>query len=138
MPAIRAIAGMPAFTHYAPLARTDPGATGVAIADIDGDGKPDFCLYGASHVAVLQNGGSTMNEIRLPGLEGGARGAAWVSSTHVARGDSRPSHHDRTTVETMESAMRAEKVPATPGPNKFEAESVPMAITPFMFSSGVA
>src|SRR5947199_1859721 len=46
----RAIAGMTAFTHYAPLARTDPGAAGVAIADIDGDGKPDFCLYGASHV----------------------------------------------------------------------------------------
>ena len=42
------------------------------------------------------------------------------------------------TVETMASAISAEKVPAILAPNRLEAESAPMAITPFMLSSGVA
>ena len=81
----RAIAGMPGFTHYAPLATVSPGAGGVAPADLDGDGRPDFCLYGARRLALLQNGGLTLNEIAL-GLRCGARGAAWADLD----GDQRP------------------------------------------------
>ncbi len=72
----RIIAGMPGFTHYAPLARTDPASAGVAVADIDGDHKPDFCLFGAGHIALLHNGGGTLDEVPLS-LETGAHGAAW-------------------------------------------------------------
>ena len=38
----------------------------------------------------------------------------------------------------MEIAISAEKTPATPGPNRLDAESEPTAITPFICSSGVA
>jgi len=73
----RAIADMPGFTHVAALSRVDPEAGGVAPADFDGDGKTDVCLFGASRVVLLQNGGSTLNEVPLP-LVGGARAAAWA------------------------------------------------------------
>jgi len=81
----RAIAGMPGFTHYAPLSGVSPSAVGIAPTDLDGDGKPDFCLFGAGRVVVLQNDGSSLNEISL-GLGGGARGAAWADFN----GDQRP------------------------------------------------
>ena len=42
------------------------------------------------------------------------------------------------TVETMEIAISAENSVAMRGPNRFEAESDPIAITPFICSSGVA
>src|ERR1035441_10583642 len=42
------------------------------------------------------------------------------------------------TVETMEMAISAENTPATRGPKRLDAESVPTAMTPFRFSSGVA
>lgn len=72
----RALAGMPGFVQYSPLARTSPGAAGIAPADFDGDGKVDFCLYGAAKVTLLQNAGGALNEVPLGG-DGGARGAAW-------------------------------------------------------------
>ena len=81
----RAIAGMPGFTHYAPLSRVSPGAAGVAPTDFDADGKPDFCLFGASRLAVLHNGGGMLNEVPL-GLSCGARAAAWADYT----GDHKP------------------------------------------------
>ncbi len=71
------IQGMPGFTHYSSLTRTDPEACGIAPADFDGDGKMDFCLYGLGRVALLQNGGSSINEIALP-VGSGARAAAWA------------------------------------------------------------
>ncbi|MBM4034226.1 MAG: VCBS repeat-containing protein [Planctomycetes bacterium] len=71
------VQGMPGFTHYSSLARTDPGAAGIAAADFDGDGKTDFCLYGTGRVVLLQNGGASLNEVALPGGEG-ARAAAWA------------------------------------------------------------
>jgi hypothetical protein len=71
------IQGMPGFSQYGPLARVDPGASGIAAADFDGDGKQDFCLFGEGKVAVLQNGGSSFNEIAMPNLAEGARSAAW-------------------------------------------------------------
>jgi outer membrane protein assembly factor BamB len=73
---MRPLAGMPGFTHLAGLGRTDPGALGVAAADIDGDGKMDFCLYGEGRVVVYQNGGPNFSEVPLP-ITGGARSAAW-------------------------------------------------------------
>ena len=73
----RPLAGMPGFLQYAPLARTSPGATGVAPADFDGDGKMDLCLYGADKVVLLQNAGGTLNEVALP-VEGGARAVVWA------------------------------------------------------------
>jgi hypothetical protein len=70
--------GMPGFTHYAPLASVGPEAQAVSCVDIDGDGKPDLCLVGAGKLALLQNGGESLNEISLPGLVGGSRAAVWA------------------------------------------------------------
>ncbi len=82
----RAIAGMGGFTHYAALSRVSPGAAGVAPADFDGNGKPDFCLFGAGRVVLLQNGGGTLNEIPLP-LTCGARAADWADCNGDGRVD---------------------------------------------------
>jgi hypothetical protein len=40
----RKLAGMNAFSHICDLPRVDPGASGIAPADFNGDGKMDFCL----------------------------------------------------------------------------------------------
>jgi hypothetical protein len=82
----RRLLGMPAFTRYSALARVDPEAQAVACADIDGDGKPDVCLVGAGRLALLQNGGDSLNEVTLPGLAGGARAAVWADYN----GDGKP------------------------------------------------
>ena len=82
----RAILGMPGFTHYSPLARVDPDAAGIAPADINGDGKPDFCLYGPSKVVLLQNDGGSFSELTLGPEAAGARAAAWAD----CNGDGRP------------------------------------------------
>jgi hypothetical protein len=81
----RRLLGMPAFTHLAPLARTDPEAQAVSIVDFDGDGKQDICLVGGGRVAVLQNGGESLNEFVVPGISG-ARSAVWADYN----GDGRP------------------------------------------------
>ena len=73
----RRIVGMRGFTHYAPLSGVGLDAVGVASADLDGDGKPDFCLFGPSRLVLLQNAGASLNELSLP-LTCGARGAAWA------------------------------------------------------------
>jgi outer membrane protein assembly factor BamB len=72
----RAIGSMPGFTHMLSLSRIGAGAAGIAPADINGDGRTDFCLFGASQMCLFQNGGNTFDEARLP-AQGGARGAAW-------------------------------------------------------------
>jgi hypothetical protein len=74
----RAIGDMPGFTHYAPLNRVDPEALGIAPTDVDGDGKPDFCLFGAGRLFVLQNSGGSFTEVPLAADVGGARAAAWA------------------------------------------------------------
>ncbi|KKK65001.1 hypothetical protein LCGC14_2978540, partial [marine sediment metagenome] len=79
------IAGMPGFTHQAPLDRVSPGAAGIAAADFDGDGKTDFCLYGAGRVVLLQNTGGSLAEVPL-GLKCGARAADWAD----CNGDGKP------------------------------------------------
>jgi hypothetical protein len=72
----RTLAGMPAFSMYTGIARTDPEAGGVTPADFDGDGKVDVCVYGAGKVALLKNAGTSLEEAALP-YNGGARAAAW-------------------------------------------------------------
>ena len=71
----RSILGMPAFTQYSGIVRTDPEPSGVAAADYDGDGKIDLLEYGAGKVALLKNAGSSLDETALP-YTGGARAAA--------------------------------------------------------------
>jgi hypothetical protein len=82
----RVLLGMPGFTHYAPLARVDPDAGGVAAVDFDGDGKADFLLYGPSKLVLLQNAGGSFNEMSLGPDVTGARAAAWTDSN----GDGKP------------------------------------------------
>jgi hypothetical protein len=81
----RRLLGMPGFTHYSSLTRVDPDAQAISSVDIDGDGKPDLCLVGASRVVLLLNGGESMNEISLPGA-GGCRAAVWADYN----GDGKP------------------------------------------------
>jgi hypothetical protein len=81
----RSISGMPGFTHYAGLARSDPGAAGITSVDIDGDGKPDLCLAGAGKVSLLTNTGTSLNELALPAATG-ARAADWADFN----GDGKP------------------------------------------------
>ncbi len=82
----RRIRSMPAFSHYSALSRVDPEALAVTCLDIDGDGKPDLCLVGAGHLALLQNGGESLSEMTLPGFTGGCRAAVWADYN----GDGRP------------------------------------------------
>ena len=77
--------GMPGFTHLSALGRVDPEAQGVSTRDLDGDGKQDICLVGASKVALLQNTGEAFNEIALPGTAG-CRAAVWADYN----GDGKP------------------------------------------------
>ena len=69
----RTLSGMPGFSHLGSLTRVDPLARTIAAADFDGDGKVDLCLAGEGRVAVLQNGGSALNDVSLPYV-GGAPG----------------------------------------------------------------
>ena len=72
-----AIGDMPGFTHYAPIACVGPGAAGIAATDLNGDEKPDFCLYGAGGLSLLQNAGNAFNEVDLM-TRCGARAAGWA------------------------------------------------------------
>jgi hypothetical protein len=82
----RRLLGMPGFTHLSALPRTDPEAQAVSIIDFDGDGKQDICLVGGGRVAVLQNGGESLNEFILPGVAG-ARSAVWADYNRDGRPD---------------------------------------------------
>ena len=81
----RSIAGMPGFTHVAGVTSVGPEAHGVAVADVDGNGKPDFCFYGQGRVTLLKMDGPALSEIPLPHT-GGARAAEWADFN----GDGKP------------------------------------------------
>ncbi len=81
----RSIAGMPGFTHVAGVTSVGPEAQGVAVADVDGNGKPDFCFYGQGRVTLLKMDGPALSEITLP-HSGGARAAEWADFN----GDGKP------------------------------------------------
>jgi hypothetical protein len=82
----RPLLGMPGFTHLSTLGRMDPGAGGAAVADFDGDGKPDVCLFGDYRAVLLQSSGGALNEVPLP-VEGGAHAAAWADFNNDGRPD---------------------------------------------------
>jgi hypothetical protein len=73
----RRLAGLPGFTHYSGLTAVGPDAQAVAAVDFNGDGKTDLCLLGGGRVALLQNGGESLNEVSLP-VAGGGRAAVWA------------------------------------------------------------
>jgi hypothetical protein len=81
----RRLNGMPGFTHYSALTRVDPDAQAISAIDINGDGKMDLCLVGASKIALLQNDGEALGEVSLPGATG-ARAAVWADYN----GDGKP------------------------------------------------
>jgi hypothetical protein len=81
----RRLQGMPGFSHYSAVARVDPDAQAISCVDINGDGKTDLCLAGAGRVALLQNGGESLNEVALPGASG-CRAAVWADYN----GDGKP------------------------------------------------
>jgi hypothetical protein len=74
----RRIFAMPGFTHYSAINRVDPDAQAISAVDFDGDGKIDLCLVGSTRIALLQNGGDSLNEIALPGTLSGCRSAVWA------------------------------------------------------------
>ncbi len=61
-------------------------ARSIAPIDFDGDGKIDLCLAGEGRVALLQNGGSALNDVSLPYV-GGARSAGWADFNADAKPD---------------------------------------------------
>ncbi len=81
----RRLNGMPGFTHYSALSRVDPEAQGISAVDFNDDGKADLCLLGGARVAVLANGGESLNEITIPGASGG-RAVVWADYN----GDGKP------------------------------------------------
>src|SRR5215472_2807077 len=81
----RRLSGLPGFTHYSALTRVDPEAQAISSVDINGDGKPDLCLVGATKIALLQNDGESLNETSLPGAAG-CRAAVWADYN----GDGKP------------------------------------------------
>jgi len=81
----RRIVNMPGYTHQAHLVRVDPDARGIVMADVDGDGAQDLCIYGEKKVAVIKVDGGALNEFALP-YAGGARSAAFADYN----GDGRP------------------------------------------------
>ncbi len=80
------IAGMPGYSHFANLSRSDPLAGGAAVADFEGGGKPGFCLFGANRAALWQNGGNMFSEASLPAVAG-ARAAAWADYNGDGKAD---------------------------------------------------
>jgi hypothetical protein len=72
----RRIAGLPGFAMYGAITRTDPGAWGIAPANLAGDGMKDLCVYGEDKVALLSSSGNAMEEASLP-YGAGARSACW-------------------------------------------------------------
>lgn len=81
----RVVNGMPGFSHLGSVVRTDPGAEGVSVADIDGDGRDEFLVFGRKKAALFRMEGTSLNEISLP-LAGGARSASWADFN----GDGKP------------------------------------------------
>jgi hypothetical protein len=81
----RRLSGLPGFTHYSALTRVDPEAQAISSVDINGDGKPDLCLVGATKITLLQNDGESLGETSLP-FTGGCRAAVWADYN----GDGKP------------------------------------------------
>jgi hypothetical protein len=81
----RALGGMPGFSHYAGVSRIDPGAGGVSVQDIDGDGQVEFLFYGRQKVTLQRVAGTSLEEVTLP-YAGGARSADWADYN----GDGKP------------------------------------------------
>src|SRR6266542_2985455 len=81
----RRLSGLPGFTHYSALTRVDPEAQAISSVDVNGDGKPDLCLVGATKVTLLQNDGESLGETSLP-FAGGCRAAVWADYN----GDGKP------------------------------------------------
>jgi len=72
----RALAGMPGFAQMGSASRVDPEAGGVSVADVDGDGRLDFCFYGLGKVGLFKIDGNSLGEMSVP-ITGGARSAEW-------------------------------------------------------------
>jgi len=72
----RKISNMPGFALMGSIGRLESGLGGIAVADMNGDGQADLCLWSENRVLLLQNAGNTFDEVPL-NYAGGARGAAW-------------------------------------------------------------
>lgn len=71
------VTDMPGFTQVMSLGRMGTGAAGIEAGDLNGDGKPELCVYTPSKAQVLKNDGGIFADMCLP-ISGGARGAAWA------------------------------------------------------------
>ena len=77
---------MPGFTHFAPLADFGRNVSGLAATDLDGDGKPDLCLFSTTGLLLLHNSDGILTEMPLP-FGGGARAADWADADGNGRPD---------------------------------------------------
>lgn len=104
------IDGWSGFSHMGTVNRVDPGAVGVAAADIDGDGMMDLCLYGEDKVTLLKSTGNMMEDAALP-YSGGTRAAAFGD----CNGDGKP--------DLLLATVAGPKLLVNEGTGKFKDDS---------------
>ncbi len=82
----RRLASMPGFAAYGGLGQMEGRWSGVSVADFNGDGTPDVCLWSDAKVSVQAGAANSMDEVSLP-YAGGARAGCWGDYNGDAKPD---------------------------------------------------
>lgn len=121
---IRPLAGWPGFKQIATLPRV-PAVRGIALADFNGDGKLDWCVYGDSRLSLVQNEGNAFTETSLP-YQGPARAADWADYN----GDGRP--------DLLLATPTGPRIFANLGQGKFREETAALPVENYPACSAAA